>query len=156
MSSSKVIEYFKRNGLEDRLYEFDDSSATVELAAKRLGCEPNRIAKTLAFLIENKPILIVAAGDVKIDNVKYRTKFNVKASMIPRENLERLIGYAAGGVCPFEVNEGVDIYLDESLKRFEYVYPACGAANNAIKLTIEELEKHSKCIEWIDVCKNIE
>ena len=153
MINKKAIEYFKEVGLEARIYEFDDSSATVELAAERLGCEPNRIAKTLAFLVDNYPILIVTAGDAKVDNAKYRAKFNTKASMIPRENVEELIGYGVGGVCPFEVNEGVQIYLDESLKRFEHIYPACGASNNAIKLTIEELEQYSKYIEWIDVCK---
>lgn len=153
MSSESVIGYFKRNGLEDRLYEFEDSSATVELAAARLGCEPNRIAKTLAFMVKETPILIVTAGDAKVDNAKFRTKFNTKASMIPRENVEGLIGHAVGGVCPFEIKKGVVVYLDESLKRFEYVYPACGASNNAIKLTIPELEKHSNYTEWVDVCK---
>ena len=156
MSKERVIEYFINNKLEDRLYVFDESSATVELAAERLGCNPNRIAKTLAFLVEEKPIVIVAAGDAKIDNVKFRTKFNTKATMIQRENVEELIGYPVGGVCPFLVNAEVGVYLDESLKRFEYIYPACGASNNAIKLTIAELEEHSKYVEWVDVCKNWE
>jgi len=153
MSKERVLEYFKSKGTEDRIYEFAESSATVELAAERLNCEPKRIAKTLAFLVSNIPILIVAAGDAKVDNTKFRTKFNEKATMIPRENLEELVGHAAGSVCPFGINEGVRVYLDKSLERFDIVYPACGAANNAIKLTIQELEEHSNYEEWIDVCK---
>lgn len=153
MSKEIVIEYFKHKGLENRIYEFEESSATVELAAERLNCEPKRIAKTLAFLVSSTPILIVAAGDAKVDNVKFREKFNEKATMIPRENLEQLVGHAAGGVCPFCINEGVKVYLDKSLQRFDIIFPACGASNNAIKLSIKELEQHSNYDEWIDVCK---
>lgn len=153
MSKERVIEYFKKHNMEEKIYEFDDSSATVALAAQQLNCEESRIAKTLAFMVEEKPILIVAAGDVKIDNAKYKEEFKVKAAMVQREDLEKLVGHAVGGVCPFEIKDGVKVYLDKSLQRFDIVYPACGASNNAIKLTIKELEEHSRSIKWIDVCK---
>ena len=153
MSVEKVKEYFKKFNMENRIQEFETSSATVELAAKALNCEPKRIAKTLSFIVDDKPILIVVAGDAKIDNAKYKAQFNKKASMLKYDEVENLIGHAVGGVCPFAINEGVDVFLDESLKRFETVYPACGSSNSAIELTIEELEKYSNYISWIDVCK---
>jgi prolyl-tRNA editing enzyme YbaK/EbsC (Cys-tRNA(Pro) deacylase) len=132
----------------------DESSATVELAAEALGCEPCRIAKTLSFMVDGRPILIVMAGDVKIDNHKYKTYFGAKAKMLTPQEAETLVGHAVGGVCPFAVNDGVTVYLDESLKRFQTVFPACGSSNSAIELTIEELEKYSSFTEWIDVGKD--
>ncbi len=133
--------------------EFATSSATVELAAEAVGCEPARIAKTLSFKVGDTPVLIVAAGDAKIDNPKYKAQFHTKAKMLTREEVEEKIGHAVGGVCPFAVNEGVEIYLDKSLKRFETVYPAAGSSNSAIQMTMEELEKYSGSSRWIDVCK---
>lgn len=153
MAIEKVREYFKNYGIEDRILEFTVSSATVALAAEALGCEPERIAKTLSFKIDDKAILIVAAGDTKIDNPKYKAEFGTKAKMLSFEEAESLIGHAVGGVCPFAVNDGVTVYLDESLKRFNTVFPACGSSNSAIELTIEELEKYSQFFKWVDVCK---
>ena len=153
MSIEKVRNYFKRTGMEHRIQEFDASSATVELAAKALNCEPCRIAKTLSFIVSNTPILIVTAGDAKIDNAKYKKQFSTKAKMLTPEEVPGLVGHTVGGVCPFAVNEGVRVYLDLSLKRFETIFPACGSGNSAIELTIEELEKHSLYSEWVDVCK---
>ena len=154
MAIEKVKEYFSNYGIADRVREFDVSSATVDLAAQALGCEPCRIAKTLSFLVDGRPILIVAAGDAKIDNPKYKARFGVKAKMLTPEEAETLVGHAVGGVCPFAVNEGVTVYLDESLKRFATVFPACGSSNSAIELSIDELEKYSGFVSWIDVCKN--
>lgn len=156
MAIEKVKAFFKEYNMESQIQEFDVSSATVELAAKALNCEPRRIAKTLSFMLEEKPILIVAAGDAKIDNPKYKAQFSQKAKMLTPEQAENLIGHAVGGVCPFAVNEGVAIYLDESLKRFETVFPACGSSNSAIELTIAELEKYANPVSWIDVCKGWE
>ncbi len=153
MSVERVKSYFKDMGMEERVLEFEVSSATVELAAQALHCEPCRIAKTLSFHVGERIVLIVAAGDAKIDNPKYKAKFGTKAKMLSYEEAEPLIGHAVGGVCPFAVNEGVEVYLDESLKRFETVFPACGSSNSAIELTIPELEQYSKYAEWIDVCK---
>lgn len=153
MAIEKVREYFKQYKIEDRIIELSDSTATVALAAASLGTEECRIAKTLSFIIEDKPILIVVAGDAKIDNSKYKGHFHIKAKMIPYEEVNNLIGHNPGGVCPFWINKEVTVYLDESLKRFDYVYPACGSSNSAIKLTIEELEKYSNYTSWIDVCK---
>ena len=153
MSVERVKSYFKDMGMEERVLEFEVSSATVELAAQALHCEPCRIAKTLSFHVGERIVLIVAAGDAKIDNPKYKAKFGTKAKMLSFEEAEPLIGHAVGGVCPFAVNEGVEVYLDESLKRFETVFPACGSSNSAIELTIPELEQYSKYVEWIDVCK---
>jgi prolyl-tRNA editing enzyme YbaK/EbsC (Cys-tRNA(Pro) deacylase) len=153
MAIEKVKEYFKQFGIEDRIQEFTVSSATVELAAAALGCEPCRIAKSLAFMTEEGPILVVAAGDAKVDNPKYKAQFHTKAKMLTPDEAVELIGHAVGGVCPFAVNKGVKIYLDESLKRFETVYPAAGSANSAVELTLPELEKYSAAIGWIDVCK---
>ena len=153
MAIEKVKAFFRQHGMEDRVLEFETSSATVELAAQALHCEPCRIAKTLSFMGKEGPLLVVAAGDAKIDNPKFKAQFGTKPKMLtPEENVE-LIGHAVGGVCPFAVNDGVKIYLDESLKRFETVFPACGSANSAIELTMEELETYSSFAAWIDVCK---
>lgn len=154
MSQEKVREYFKLYGLEKRITELDTSSATVGLAAKALGCEEAKIAKTLAFKVYDSVILIVAAGDAKVDNAKYKEKFGIKASMADKETLEKIVGHAAGGVCPFCVNDGIKVYLDESLKRFEVVYPAAGSSSNTVELSIKELAQYSNYVEWIDVCKN--
>lgn len=153
MSLEKAREHLKKYGLENKIMEFQESSATVKDAAKAIGCEENEIAKTLSFLVDDKPILIVVAGDCKIDNSKYKQEFNKKAKMITYEEVEKLIGHNVGGVCPFGINEGVTVYLDNSLKRFDIIYPACGSSNSAVKLTIEELEKASQFKKWIDVCK---
>ena len=153
MSIEKVREYLKKFGLDNKIMEFDVSSATVKEAAIALNCKEQEIAKTLSFIVNDRPVLIVTAGDSKVDNSKFKTKFNVKAKMIPFDDVERLVGYAVGGVCPFGVNKDVDVFLDESLKRFDTVYPACGSSNSAIKLSIEELEKASNYKEWIYVCK---
>ena len=153
MSIEKVREYFKGFGIEDKILEFDVSSATVALAAQALGCAEQRIAKTLSLLVDEKPVLIVCAGDVKIDNPKFKAQFHTKAKMLSPEQVPQLIGHAVGGVCPFAVNEGVRVLLDESLKRFETVFPACGSSNSAIELTIPELEKYSGFEKWVDVCK---
>ena len=153
MAIEKVKEYFKKYGLEDHIQEFEVSSATVELAAEALQCEPCRIAKTLSFMVNGSPILIVTAGDARIDNHKYKARFEAKAKMLTAEEVETLVGHAVGGVCPFAVNEGVVVYLDESLKKYETVYPACGSSASAIELTIPELEKYSNSVDWVDVCK---
>ena len=153
MAIEKVRAYFKSKGMEDRIQELEVSSATVALAAQALGCEENRIAKTLSFHVHEKVVLIVAAGDARIDNPKYKAFFGAKAKMLAFEEAEKLIGHAVGGVCPFAVNEGVEVYLDESLKRFATVFPACGSSNSAIELTLKELEEYSNFIGWIDVCK---
>lgn len=154
MSIERVREYFKNIGIEDRILEFDVSSATVELAAQALGCEGKRIAKTLSFHVDGRVVLVVAAGDAKVDNSKYKAYFHTKAKMLSFDEAESLIGHAVGGVCPFAVNENVDVYLDESLRRFETVYPACGSSNSAIELTPAELQQYStNFIEWVDVCK---
>ena len=154
MAIDKVKEYFKPLHMEDHILEFDVSSATVELAAEALHCEGKRIAKTMSFLVGEQPILIVTAGDTKIDNAKYRHFFGAKAKMIPGEEVEAIIGHAIGGVCPFAINENVKVYLDESLKRFQTVFPAGGSCNSAIELTIPELEKYSNFLQWVDVCKD--
>ena len=154
MSIEAVKAFFAQHQMADRVREFDVSSATVELAAQALGCEPCRIAKTLAFLAEGKAVLVVAAGDAKVDNAKYKARFGVKAKMLTPEELVSLVGHAVGGVCPFAVREGTEVYLDESLKRFATVFPACGSSNSAIELTIAELEKYSGYTAWVDVCKN--
>ncbi len=156
MSIEKVKTYFKQYGMEARVREFDVSSATVELAAAALCCEPQRIAKSLSFLVEGRSILVVAAGDARIDNRKYKAEFGAKAKMLTQDEAEDLIGHAVGGVCPFALNDGVEVYLDVSLKRFETVFPACGSANSAIELTIPELEAHSGFLKWVDVCKGYE
>lgn len=152
-SIERVQKYLARFNADGRIKEFPVSSATVELAAKALGCEPCRIAKTLSFDVKGTPTLIVCAGDVKIDNRKFKDFFHTKAAMLPREAIAELTGHAVGGVCPFAVNDGVKIFLDESLKRFATVFPACGSSNSAIEVTLPELETFSGCNDWIDVTK---
>lgn len=155
MSIERARAWLSQFGYEDRIQEFTESSATVELAAQRLGVEGARIAKTLSFLVGEEAILILAAGDVKIDNPKYKATFHTKAKMLSHDQVEPMIGHMVGGVCPFGVNEGVKVYLDESLKRFETVFPAVGTPASAIELTIPELEKLSGYDAWVDVCKTI-
>ena len=156
MSIERVRTYFAGFCLEDKILEFEVSSATVELAAIAVGTEPARIAKSLTFLVEEKPVMILCAGDVKIDNSKYKGMFHTKAKMLTPEQVENMIGHAVGGVCPFGIMEGVDVYLDESMKRFDTIYPACGSSNSAVRLTCEELEMLSGALGWIDVCKLME
>lgn len=153
MSIEKVREYLRDFNAENRVIELENSSATVELAALALGCEGKRIAKTLSFAIHDECILVVAAGDAKIDNHNFKMTFGVKAKMLSFDEVEEKIGHAVGGVCPFAINDGVKVYLDESLKRFETVFPACGSSNSAIELNLEELESFSKAVAWVDVCK---
>ena len=153
MSIEKVKSYFAEYGMEERILEFPVSSATVELAAQALNCEPKRIAKTLSFRVGEQAILVVAAGDARVDNAKYKNRFGVKAKMLSHEEAAEMIGHAVGGVCPFAVKEGVAVYLDESLKRFPTVFPAAGSSNSAIELTIAELETYSRFTAWVDVCK---
>ena len=154
MSVEAAKGHLEKFGLADRVMEFDVSSATVELAAQAVGCAPAMIAKTLSFDVGGTPTLIVAAGDAKVDNQKYKAQFHAKARMLSPEEVVLKIGHAVGGVCPFGVNDGVEVYLDESLKRFERVYPACGSANSAVPLAIGELESCACARGWIDVCKN--
>lgn len=154
MSIEKVKSYFKVFGLEDRIIDFDTSSANVELASAALNCQPERIAKSLSFILKEKAIIIVTAGDVKIDNKKFKRIFGSKAKMIEKDRVEELIGHKVGGVCPFAIKDDVDVYLDESLKRFVTVFPACGSSNSAIEMSIEELEKYSNYKAWLDICKN--
>ncbi len=153
MAIEKVRAYFRGHGMEERVRELEVSSATVELAAAALHCEPKRIAKTLSFLVDSHAVLVVAAGDARVDNSKYKAQFGTKAKMLSPEEVETLVGHGVGGVCPFAVNEGVEVYLDVSLKRFETVFPACGSSNSAIELTIPELEEYSGYAGWVDVCK---
>lgn len=153
MSIEKGRAFFRSLGLEDKVREFDVSSATVELAALALGVQGERIAKTLSFKNGEGAILIVAAGDARIDNRKFKDKYGMKATMLPHEDVERLIGHAVGGVCPFGRNEDIPVYIDESVKRFSTVFPAVGSANSAIELTPDELFEYSKALEWVDVCK---
>ena len=153
MSIEKVRAYFRREGMEERIMEFDVSSATVELAAQALGCEGCRIAKSLSFMTGEGPILIVCAGDAKVDNPRYKARFGVKAKMLTPEEAVALIGHAVGGVCPFAVNGDVRTFLDISLKRFDTVFPACGSSNSAIELTPAQLEELSGSLGWIDVSK---
>lgn len=154
MAFEKAKEHLRKFGLEDRILVFDTSSATVELAAEAVGCEPARIAKTLSFQVEDGCILVVAAGDARVDNKKYKAQFHTKAKMLSFDEVEALTGHAVGGVCPFGAREGVKVYLDASLRRFEKVYPACGSSNSAVELTLPELERASGCGAWIDVCKS--
>ena len=153
MSIEKGRAYFRQFGMEDRVREFDVSSATVELAALALGVDGARIAKTLSFKKGDSCILILAAGDARIDNHKFKDKFHMKAKMLAPDEVLTLVGHPVGGVCPFGINDGIDVYLDESLKRFETVVPAVGSGNSAIELNLDELYKYSNAIEWIDVCK---
>lgn len=154
MSIEKVKAYFASQGMLDRVLEFPVSSATVALAAQALGCEGCRIAKSLSFMVEGKPVLVVAAGDARIDNAKFKAFFHTKAKMLTADEVTALIGHGVGGVCPFALNDGVAVYLDESLKRFETVFPACGSSNSAIELTIDQLQTHSGSTAWVDVCKD--
>ena len=156
MSLEKAKTYLSKFGMENQIMEFDVSSATVALAAIAVGCEEHEIAKSLSFIVDEKPILIIVAGDAKVDNAKYKAEFHTKAKMIPFDDVENMIGHAAGGVCPFGVNDGVKIYLDASLKKCETVYPACGTSNSAIKLTPEELERITELEKWVDVCKEVQ
>ena len=153
MSIEKVRAYFAQYHMEERILEFPVSSATVELAAQALGCEGKRIVKTLAFQGPSGPVLIATAGDAKVDNAKYKAFFGVKAKMLSHDDAATLIGHAVGGVCPFAVKEGVQVYLDVSIQRFETVFPAAGSSNSAIELTIPEMEKFSGFTAWVDVCK---
>lgn len=153
MAIDKVKEYFKKYNMEDKIMEFDTSSATVELAAVTVGVIPARIAKTLSFKSEEGCLLIVTAGDSKIDNSKFKKEFKMKAKMLSPDEVLNLVGHAIGGVCPFAINENIPVYLDESMKRFDTVFPACGSSNSAIELSCEELFKYSKAEKWIDVCK---
>lgn len=153
MAIEKVKKFFSKYDMAERILEFDVSSATVELAAAALGCEPERIAKSLSFLVEDDAVLVVTAGDARIDNPKYKAQFGTKAKMLSPDQVETLVGHAVGGVCPFGINPGVKVYLDVSLKRFETVFPACGSSNSAIELSLDEMEKYSGYLEWVDVCK---
>ena len=153
MAFEAAKQYLDSIGLGDRVVEFDVSSATVELAAQAVGCEPAHIAKTLSFLAGNEGMLIVAAGDAKVDNHKYKETFHTKAKMMTPDQAVELVGHAVGGVCPFGIKPGIKVYLDESLRRFDIVYPACGSANSAVRLSIPELESASKSSGWVDVCK---
>lgn len=153
MSLDTVREYFKGTGLENRIQELDASSATVELAAQALGCDSCRIAKTLSFLVHDEPVLVVASGDARIHNHKFKEQFGIKAKMIPAGEVLERIGHDIGGVCPFGIRDGVKVYLDDSLKRFETVFPACGSSNSAIELTLSELERFGNSESWVDVCR---
>ena len=153
MAFEAAKQYLDSIGLGDRVEEFDVSSATVELAAQAVGCEPAHIAKTLSFLAGNEGMLIVAAGDAKVDNHKYKETFHTKAKMMTPDQAVELVGHAVGGVCPIGIKPGIKVYLDESLRRFDIVYPACGSANSAVRLSIPELESASKSSGWVDVCK---
>ena len=153
MSIEKAREHLRRFGMEDKVIEFTVSSATVELAAAALGVEGARIAKTLSFKKGDGCVLVVAAGDAKVDNRKFKDAFGCKAKMLSPDEVLSLVGHPVGGVCPFGINPGVPVYLDESLRRFEIVYPACGSANSAIPVTPEELFRVSGAVGWVDVCK---
>lgn len=153
MAFDKAKAYLEERGYADRIMTFDISSATVELAAIAVGTEPARIAKSLTFMAEDGPVMIICAGDAKVANAKFKAFFHTKAKMLSYDQVSILIGHEVGGVCPFGINEGVKVYLDESLKRFDIVYPACGSDNSAVKLSIQELEETSGYLEWIDVCQ---
>ena len=156
MAIDKVKEYLKKYDMADRILEFEVSSATVELAAEAVGCEAKRIAKSMSFLVEEKPVLVVLAGDARISNPKFKETFHTKAKMLSPEQVNEMIGHSIGGVCPFAINEGVTVYLDESLKRFETVFPAAGSSNSAIELTLDELWKYSNSVGWVDIGKDWE
>ncbi len=153
MSLEKAKAYLAEKGYADHVIELEDSSATVQLAAQALGIEPGMIAKTMSFLLGDEAILILTEGTAKVDNRKYKDTFHMKAKMIPFEEVENWIGHAPGGVCPFGIKEGIRVYLDESLKQFETVYPAAGNDHSAVKLTIAELEEVAGAVGWVDVCK---
>ena len=153
MSIEKARAHLKKHGLDERIIELSVSSATVALAAEALGCEPAHIAKTLSFEHGDGAILILAAGDARIDNPKFKAQFGVKARMLSAEKVEPLIGHAIGGVCPFGINPGVPVYLDESLRAFDIVYPAAGNSASGVRLTVDELERASEAVGWVNVCK---
>jgi len=153
MAIEKVKDFLKQYGMDSKIIEFEVSSATVDLAATALDCEPERIAKTLSFMVNGQAVLVVAAGDAKVDNKKFKEYFKTKAKMLSPDEAMDMVGHAIGGVCPFAIKNDVSVYLDISLKRFDTIYPACGSSNSAIELTIEQLEKYSSYSEWIDVCK---
>lgn len=153
MAIEKVKDFFKQYGMDSEIIEFEVSSATVDLAATALDCEPERIAKTLSFMVNGQAVLVVAAGDAKVDNKKFKEYFKTKAKMLSPDEAIDMVGHAIGGVCPFAIKNDVSVYLDISLKRFDTIYPACGSSNSAIELTIKQLEKYSSYSEWIDVCK---
>lgn len=154
MSLENVKQYFKSKGLEDKVMELEKPGETVALAAQALGCQPQEIAKTMSFLLDDQPLLIVVAGDKKVDNKKYKDRFGKKAKLIKWDEVENYIGHKPGGVCPFAINQGVAVYLDVSLRRFDHVYPAGGSGNSAIKMTLSELEEHSFAQGWVDVAKS--
>lgn len=153
MSFAAAKQYLEEKGFGDRVIVPEESSATVADAARALGCEPGMIAKTLSFLVEDKPVLILAEGMARVDNRKFKDRFNCKAKMIPGDMVEDLVGHPPGGVCPFGVKDGVTVFLDESLKQHEVVYPAAGDGKSAVKLSIAELESCSGYTDWVDVCK---
>lgn len=154
MAIEKVEAYFKSFGLQERIIKLEESSAAVEKAAQAIGCQPKQIAKTMSFLVFDKPLLVVMAGDAKVDNKKYKNTFHQKAKMIPVGQVEDYIGYAPGGVCPFAIHNDIPVYLDISLKRFDRIYPAAGNGHSAIDLSLEELVEYSHMIEWVDICKD--
>lgn len=153
MSLENVRKYFTEQGIEDKIREFNVSSATVELAAAALGCAPERIAKSLTFKKDEACIMVVTAGDMKVDNQKFKAEFGIKAKMLTPDEVNSLVGHAIGGVCPFAVGDAVSVYLDSSLRRFDTVFPACGSSNSAAEMSCEELEKYSHSLKWVDVCK---
>ena len=153
MSFEKALNYLRNKGMEDRVIVPEASSATVELAAQAIGVTPGEIAKTLSFITKEGPVLVIAEGTARVDNRKYKDTFHIKAKMIPGDRVEELVGHAPGGVCPFGINEGVPVYMDESLRKYEIVYPAAGDDHSAVKLTVAELEEVSGAIGWVDVCK---
>lgn len=155
MSIERVRDYFKQFGIENRIQEFQVSSATVALAAEALSVEPARIAKSLSFMVDGKAVIVVVAGDAKVDNAKYKAQFHTKAKMLTPDEAETLIGHAVGGICPFGIHDGAEVYLDVSMQRFDTVFPAAGSANSAVEMTCEELFQYSKALEWVEVCKII-
>ena len=154
MSVEKVKKYFAAIGEPDKVVEFEESTATSEQAAQVLNCELGQIAKTLSVLVDKKPVLILMSGDMKLDNKKFKEKFSTRPKMIAVDEVENYIGHAVGGVCPFAVNDGVKIFFDESLKRYDFIYPAAGSSNSLVKLYLDELDKYIKSSGWIDVAKN--
>ena len=153
MAVEKVKAYFAQFGMEPRVREFEESCATCDLAAQAMGCEPARIAKTLSFRVDGAPVLVVASGDMRIDNRKFKSRFHTRPRMLSHDEAAELVGHAVGGICPFAVNEGVKVYLDESLRRFETAIPAAGSSNSLIELSIPELERFAAPVAWVDVCK---
>ena len=153
MAIEKVRAFFKEYGMDGQIMVFEESSATVEMAAHALKCAPQRIAKTLSFLVGERYVLVVTAGDARIDNAKFKAKLGCKAKMPSADEVLAKIGHAIGGVCPFAIPVGIPVYCDVSLQRFDTVFPACGSGNSAIELTIPQLELYARCTEWVDVCK---